>query len=91
MAPKDGKVDRLKRLWTDPEILCWISHPDVFFYKKDSATNERCCICLNDFEEGEEIVRLPCLHIFHKEEVGNRYNEYNIEHVLKINLRQVPH
>jgi len=37
---------------------------------KDSATNEKCCICLNDFEEGETIIRLPCLHIFHKEEIS---------------------
>jgi len=28
-------------------------------------TKENCCICLNDFEEGDKVRSLPCLHKFH--------------------------
>jgi len=28
-----------------------------------------CRICLCDFEDGEELVTLPCLHFFHKDEI----------------------
>eukprot|EP01062_Namystynia_karyoxenos_P069467 TRINITY_DN6495_c0_g1_i3.p1 TRINITY_DN6495_c0_g1~~TRINITY_DN6495_c0_g1_i3.p1 ORF type:complete len:292 (+),score=67.24 TRINITY_DN6495_c0_g1_i3:72-947(+) len=32
-----------------------------------SEENKRCPICLCDFEEGEEVRALPCLHVFHPE------------------------
>lgn len=28
-----------------------------------------CPICLGDFEKGEKVIALPCLHIFHQEEI----------------------
>jgi len=31
----------------------------------------KCCICLETFKEGEEIRRLPCLHIFHTDEISH--------------------
>merc|ERR1719419_1335386 len=31
--------------------------------------NSSCCICLEDFKEGDNIRRLPCLHIFHRDEI----------------------
>lgn len=29
--------------------------------------NEKCCVCLSRYREGEEINILPCMHKFHKE------------------------
>ena len=30
-------------------------------------TTDKCTICLSDFEEGEDVRRLPCMHLFHVE------------------------
>merc|ERR1712098_47815 len=34
---------------------------------RKSRTDERCCICLGDFEKGESVRVLDCDHLFHKE------------------------
>merc|ERR1712096_190759 len=34
---------------------------------RKSRTDERCCICLGDFEKGESVRELDCNHLFHKE------------------------
>ncbi|ELU11354.1 hypothetical protein CAPTEDRAFT_180387 [Capitella teleta] len=31
----------------------------------DVDTSERCTICLSDFEDSDEVRRLPCMHLFH--------------------------
>lgn len=31
--------------------------------------NDRCCICMEDFEDGEDVKTLPCLHCFHAGEL----------------------
>ncbi|ETO34931.1 hypothetical protein RFI_02143 [Reticulomyxa filosa] len=36
--------------------------------KKKDEFNQ-CCICLENFKDGDEIRRLPCLHIFHTSEI----------------------
>lgn len=36
----------------------------------DSA-NKSCCICLSDFEDGDSVRSLPCLHMFHTEEIDH--------------------
>jgi len=35
----------------------------------DHNCNEQCCICMEPFVEGDKIRRLPCLHIFHTNEI----------------------
>jgi len=37
--------------------------------KKEKNNDEVCCICLEEFKTGDPIRRLPCLHIFHKDEI----------------------
>jgi hypothetical protein len=38
-----------------------VSRPNSFFFLN------RCTVCLNDFEENEEVKQLPCKHYFHTE------------------------
>ena len=33
----------------------------------NNENNRKCVICLSDFEVGEEVTALPCLHVFHTE------------------------
>eukprot|EP01121_Diplochlamys_sp_Union-15-3_P007218 TRINITY_DN1815_c0_g1_i1.p1 TRINITY_DN1815_c0_g1~~TRINITY_DN1815_c0_g1_i1.p1 ORF type:complete len:220 (+),score=29.09 TRINITY_DN1815_c0_g1_i1:56-715(+) len=35
--------------------------------KKEELTIQRCTICLVDFEEGDDVNKLPCNHFFHPE------------------------
>jgi len=36
---------------------------------KAGQENNSCCICLCEFEDGDEVRSLPCFHMFHKEEI----------------------
>jgi len=44
---------------------------------KDKVEKEECCFCLEEFKEGENIKRLPCLHIFHDHEIDKWLRENN--------------
>ncbi|CAG0919403.1 unnamed protein product [Notodromas monacha] len=52
------------------ELIEKNSHPHS--YKKITRSREgdeeedKCTVCLSDFEEGEDVRRLPCLHLFHR-------------------------
>jgi len=37
--------------------------------KEENKKKETCSICLEPFKNGDEIRRLPCFHIFHKNEI----------------------
>eukprot|EP01084_Bolivina_argentea_P223675 378408_1 len=49
------------------------SLPMSTFKRKENvdahAETNKCCICLEMFVDGDQIRRLPCLHIFHKKEI----------------------
>merc|ERR1712146_73786 len=47
-----NSIDRLEHLKWTPELGA--SHND----------QTQCMICMMDFEDGEDIIRLPCRHIF---------------------------
>ncbi len=47
----------------DPQILCSLL-PEK--YSTTTANEqETCTICIDDFEEGEEVIKLVCKHSFH--------------------------
>nr|5D0I_A Chain A, RING finger protein 165 [Homo sapiens]5D0I_B Chain B, RING finger protein 165 [Homo sapiens] len=33
---------------------------------EESDTDEKCTICLSMLEDGEDVRRLPCMHLFHQ-------------------------
>ena len=39
--------------------------PSSVVNEKKEGENNNCIICLNDFDIGENITSLPCLHVFH--------------------------
>jgi len=39
--------------------------------QQDADPDKKCCICLDQFKDGDSIRRLPCLHIFHKDEIDH--------------------
>lgn len=50
--------------------------PTELYHERDRDLNtnanderDKCSICLEHFEEGDEVRRLQCLHIFHKKEI----------------------
>ncbi|KAI8323916.1 hypothetical protein GQ54DRAFT_296483 [Martensiomyces pterosporus] len=44
--------------------------------KEEKAAKDECGICMDEYEEGEEAVELPCKHIYHEE---------CVDHWLKVN------
>merc|ERR1712146_373411 len=44
---------------------------------KSQTEKEECCICLEEFKEGDDIKRLPSLHIFHSHEIDKWLRENN--------------
>jgi len=45
--------------------------------KSTLSEEKSCCICLEDFQDGEDIRRLPCFHIFHQEEIDRWLSDNN--------------
>jgi len=53
IRPAHEVLDLLPRVAFDPQLFNGNPHPDS------------CPICMEDFEEGRQIVLTPCLHVFH--------------------------
>mmetsp|Transcript_29422 Transcript_29422/g.46728 ORF Transcript_29422/g.46728 Transcript_29422/m.46728 type:complete len:475 (+) Transcript_29422:46-1470(+) len=57
--------------------------------KKESNDDaNKCCICLEQFENGDEIRRLPCLHIFHKEEIDKWLRSNRVCPICRVNIEE---
>ena len=44
---------------------------------KDELKNSHCVICMNDFENGDNITTLPCIHFFHSDCIRNWFKSKN--------------
>jgi len=43
--------------------------------KTERKQREECCFCLEEFRDGDDVRRLPCLHIFHVDEIDKWLRE----------------
>jgi hypothetical protein len=48
----------------DPQILCSLL-PEKYTNTSEVDDLETCTICIDDFEEGDEVIKLVCKHSFH--------------------------
>merc|ERR1711972_933958 len=51
----------------------------------------KCCICLERFEDGDEVRRLQCLHIFHKKEIDQWLRSNRECPICRINVDEHVH
>lgn len=58
--------------------------------KKEKNVDEVCCICLEPFKNGDPIRRLPCLHIFHKDEIDTWLRRNHICPICRIPIDEAP-
>lgn len=60
----------LNRLWTtykkSHESEYAISHTPIITYESDGSQDSWCCICLEFYENGDQVKYLRCNHIFHQ-------------------------
>lgn len=48
-----------------PAYVCLSAGLDVHKVDEEDGAAESCIICFGDFAPGEELCRLPCLHLYH--------------------------
>ncbi|KAI2510288.1 RING-type zinc-finger protein [Fragilaria crotonensis] len=56
----------------------------------DSGEPPSCTICLGDYEDGEELVKLPCGHTYHNECIGAWTAEHSKCPLCNLDLESVP-
>ena len=52
-------------------------------YSKEKFEQESCCIMFYDFEEGQDVIQLPCKHIFDPEGIKTWLNEEQAKHLVE--------
>jgi len=55
----------------------------------DEDVSQMCCICREKFADGDDIRRLPCMHIFHKDEIDTWLKQNHICPICRIPIEQI--
>lgn len=58
--------------------------------QEDSDESPSCTICLGEYEDGDELVRLPCGHCYHNECIGAWTAEHSKCPLCNLDLESVP-
>ena len=61
----------------DPEILRNLPENKIHDPSKLDPEKKNCVICLEDFREGDDIIILPCIHVFHKTCITDWFHTHN--------------
>jgi len=71
----------------DEELLNLIELTNIKNLKDLSNDKKDCIICLEEFKNGDEVITLPCFHLYHKECIKDWLKRNNLcpicKHVLK--------
>ena len=59
------------------------------FLVKLSLENKKCLVCMDEFNENENILRLPCFHFFHKEELLTWFEKKKTCPVCRSNIEEL--
>eukprot|EP01083_Nonionella_stella_P027708 76292_1 len=64
--------------------------PTDVFHKNDAVDSDKnkCCICLEQIQNGEQIRRLPCLHVFHQDEIDQWLRQNKVCPICRIDVEQ---
>ena len=54
-----------------------------------SEESKKCLICLEDFENNNFIIRLPCFHIFHQEEINYWFRENKKCPICRVDIEEL--
>ena len=61
------EINKYLSLMMIPFIATFIYQLKIVKYSKDNFDQDSCCIMFYDFEEGQDVIQLPCKHIFDPE------------------------
>ena len=70
----------------DPVILNNLPENKVHDPSKLDPEKKNCVICLEDFKEGDDIIILPCIHVFHKNCITDWLQSHNDCPICKFEL-----
>ena len=70
----------------DPVILNNLPENKVHDPSKLDPEKKNCVICLEDFKEGDDIIILPCIHVFHKTCITDWLQSHNDCPICKFEL-----
>ena len=55
---------------------------------KIKLNQDRCVICLDDYKNGDEVIKIPCLHVFHYKCILEWFNNKNFCPICKFELKE---
>ena len=70
----------------DPNIIDSLEVSKMNDVSHLNDEKKQCLICLEDFKNGDEVIYLPCLHVFHKDCLLEWFREHNYCPICKFKL-----
>ena len=69
----------------DKEILNNL--PKIKIGDENKLEHDRCVICLDDFKKDDEVIKTPCLHVFHSKCIIEWFNNKNTCPICKFEIK----
>ena len=71
---------------TDKNVLDSLPTTKIEDVSKLDQEQKKCTICLEEYQKGEELIVLPCIHLFHKPCIVNWLKKQNSCPICKFKL-----